>query len=130
MRTVIQIIATAIAVFVATLVPGIDVTGSSTAAVVGTLLAVAVIIGVVNAFVKPVVSFFTGCLIWLTLGLFLLVINALMLMLSSWLAGVLGLGFHVSGFWAALFGSIVISLVSGVVIGLFERSGARTRNAG
>ncbi len=126
MRTVIQIIATAIAVFVATLVPGIDVTGSSTAAVIGTLLAVAVIIGVVNAFVKPVVSFFTGCLIWLTL----LVINALMLMLSSWLAGVLGLGFHVSGFWAALFGSIVISLVSGVVIGLFERSGARTRNAG
>lgn len=126
MRTVVQIIATAIAVFVATLLPGIQVNGSSTAAVIGTLLAVAVIIGVVNAVVKPIVSFFSGCLIWLTLGLFLLVINALMLLLTSWLAGVLGLGFHVAGFWSALFGSIVISVVSGVVIGLIDRPRPRT----
>ncbi|NNG20066.1 phage holin family protein [Naumannella sp. ID2617S] len=130
MRTAIRVIATALAVAVAAfLVPGIDVRGSSTPALIGTVLAVAVIIGLVNAFVKPIVEFFTGCLIWLTLGLFLLVVNALMLLLASWLAGNLGLGFHVSGFWAAVFGAIVISLVSGLVIALVDRPRSR-RTAG
>ena len=51
----------------------------------------------------------------LTLGLFLLVINALMLMLTGWIAGQADLGFHVDGFWTALLGSIVITLVTGFI---------------
>jgi putative membrane protein len=66
----------------------------------------------VTAFVRPVVRFFSLPLIVLTLGLLLLVINALMLLLTSKIAEVLDLGFHVEGFWVALFGSIVISLAS------------------
>ena len=67
--------------------------------------------GVVSAFVKPVVTFFSIPFIILTIGLFLLVINALMLMLTAWIAGGIGIGFHVDGFWTALGGSIVITLV-------------------
>jgi len=77
-----------------------------------TLFTVALIFGVVNAVIKPVTKFFTFPLIILTLGLFLLVINALMLMLTAWIAGGVGIGFHVEGFWNALWGSIVITLVN------------------
>ena len=63
-------------------------------------------------------QFLSGCLIVLTFGLFLLVVNAAMLLLSSWLAGQLGIGFHVDGWWPALLGSIVISIVSGAINGV------------
>ena len=76
------------------------------------LLAVSFILGVISSFVKPVVTFFSIPFIILTLGLFLLVINALMLMLTAWIAGVVGIGFHVEGFWNALLGSLVISFVN------------------
>ena len=122
MHTLGRIAVTALAVFLASwLVPGITVTGSTTARTILTVVLVAVIIGVVNAVVKPLVSVLTGCLILLTLGLFLVVINAWMLMLSSWISGLLGLGFHVAGFWPALFGGIVISIVSALLSG-FVRS--------
>jgi putative membrane protein len=62
--------------------------------------------------VRPVVTFFSIPFIILTLGLFLLVINALMLMLTAWIAGGIGIGFHVDGFWNALGGSIVITVVN------------------
>lgn len=75
------------------------------------LLVVALILGVVSAFVKPVLQILSIPFIILTLGLFLLVINAAMLMLTSWLAGKLDIGFHVEGFWVAVGGSIVITLV-------------------
>lgn len=87
MRTLIVGVAVAAAAW---LIPGITVTGTSTAAIVGTLAAVALIIGVVNAFVRPIVTVLTGCFIVLTLGLFLLVVNTWMLMLSGWVAGQLG----------------------------------------
>jgi putative membrane protein len=76
------------------------------------LLAVSFILGAISSFVKPVVTFFSIPFIVLTLGLFLLVINALMLMLTAWIAGVLDIGFHVEGFWNALLGSLVISFVN------------------
>ena len=76
------------------------------------LLLVSLILGVISSFVKPVVTFFSIPFIVLTLGLFLLVINALMLMLTAWIAGLLDIGFHVEGFWNALLGSLVISFVN------------------
>ena len=83
-----------------------------------TLLGVAVIFGIVNAVVKPIMQVLSACLVVLTLGIFLLVINAAMLALTSWFAGVVGLGFHVDGFWAAVFGSVIISVVGALLGGL------------
>lgn len=124
MKFLARTAATALAVALAAwLIPDITVSGSDLATKIVTLLVVALIIGLVNAVVKPVVKFLSGCLVILTLGLFLLVINALMLMLVSWLSGQFGLGFHVDGFWPALFGSIVISLVSGLLSAPFKREG-------
>lgn len=121
MHTIGRIVVTALAVAIATwLIPGITVTGSTPANVAVTLLLVALIIGVVNAVVKPIVKVLTGCLILLTLGLFLVVVNAWMLMLSSWISGQIGLGFHVDGFWPALFGGIVISIVSALLSGFVQ----------
>ena len=121
-----RLVATALATALAAwLIPGIKVTGDTTTNKALTLLAVAVIIGLVNIFVKPVVTVVSGCLVLLTLGLFLFIINALMLMLVSWIAGQLKLGFHVDNFWAALFGSIVISLVSGALYAIFNRNDDR-----
>ncbi|GAB79440.1 putative membrane protein [Austwickia chelonae] len=117
-RTLAVAAATAVAAWI---VPGITLTGSGAGGKALTLILVALIIGVVNAVVKPVVQFLTGCLVVISLGLFLLVINALMLLLSSWVAQHLALGFHVRGFWAAFFGSIVISVVSGLITWLFVR---------
>ncbi len=76
------------------------------------LLLVALILGFVSSFVRPVVTFFSIPFIILSLGLFLLVINALMLMLTAWIADKVSIGFHVDGFWNALGGSIVITLVN------------------
>ncbi len=81
------------------------------------LLIVSAILGIVTSFVKPVLTIFSIPLIILTLGLFLLVINALLLLLTSWLADALDIGFRVDGFWTAVGGSIVITIVTWVVDG-------------
>ncbi|QZY28985.1 phage holin family protein [Nocardioides coralli] len=87
-----------------------------------TVVAVGVILGLVSSVVKPVVKLLSLPFIVLTLGLFLWVINALMLMLTSWLAGELGLGFRVVDFfWAALLGAVVISVVNWAVDRVLER---------
>ena len=101
-RLVVTAAATALAVW---LVPGISLTAPDLTSKVLTLLGVAAVFGVVNMFIKPIAQALGTCLIILTLGLFLLVINALLLWLTSWLAGQVGLGFHVDGFWPALFGA-------------------------
>ena len=80
-----------------------------------TLVLVGAILGLVNAVVKPVVKLVSLPLILLTLGLALLVINALMLLLTSEIAEWLELGFHVDGFWTAVLGGLVISLTTMVV---------------
>lgn len=76
------------------------------------LIIVGLIFGVITAFIRPVVNFISIPLIILTLGLMLLVVNALMLLLTSQVAEWLDLGFEVDGFWTALWGSIVISIAS------------------
>ena len=75
----------------------------------------ALIFGIVNAILKPIFTFFTACLVLLTLGLFLIVINAGLLLLTSWLAQQFGIGWSVDGFWTAVIGSIIVSIVSFVL---------------
>ena len=116
MATLVRIVVVAVALWVATLVvPGIAVTATTPALRVGTLVAVALIFGVVNAVVKPVVKLL-GCAFYiLTLGLFALVVNALLFLLVGYLADALGLPFTVDGFAAAFFGAIVVGVVSFVL---------------
>jgi putative membrane protein len=92
------------------LLPGISVDQPHR---IWTVVLVALVLGLVNAFIRPLISIMSCGLIVLTLGLFTLVINGLMLWLSSWITvHWLGLSFHVDGFWNALFGAIIISIVS------------------
>jgi putative membrane protein len=103
----IRFVITAAELAVATwLVPGIRADN------ITALLLAALIFGIVNAIVKPVLSFLTCPLIILTLGLFIFIVNAAMMGLTSWLAGQLGVGFEVDSFGAALIGSIIVSIVS------------------
>jgi len=84
----------------------------------GTLFIAALVLGLVNAIVRPILIFFTLPLTFLTLGLFLLVVNAITFGLAAWLVP----GFQVSGFGAALFGSIVMSIL-GFVFSMFIKVG-------
>jgi putative membrane protein len=120
---IIRTIANACGLAVAAwLFDGIRITGSSDRDKVLTLLLVALVFGIINEFVRPIVAFLSIPLYLLTLGLFFFVVNALMLLLTSWLADKLDIGFHVSGFWTAVFGAIVISLISWWIGLLFPRS--------
>ncbi|MER8042670.1 phage holin family protein [Streptomyces sp. NPDC094032] len=94
------------------LLQDITLTGTSTAKKAWTLILVALVFGLVNFLVKPIVKLFTLPLFILTLGLITLVVNALMLLLTSWLADQFGLEFHVEGFWTAVLGGLIISVVS------------------
>ena len=94
------------------LLENITLTGDSTAKKAWTLILVALVFGLVNWLVKPVVKLLTFPLFILTLGLITLVVNALMLLLTSWLADKLDLSFHVEGFWTAVLGGLIISIVS------------------
>ncbi len=105
----LRLIINAIALFVATQVgiPGLRFDGDWK-----TIVVVALIFGLVNALIRPLLALLTCPLILLTLGLFTLVINALMLALTGWLAQQFNLGFIVDGFWAAFVGALVVSIVS------------------
>ncbi|MFG6202093.1 phage holin family protein [Nonomuraea sp. JJY05] len=125
MRFIIRTIAAAAALWVAIqLVPGIEVsTSANSAKYWGVLLIVALIFGIVNAIVKPIVKALGCAIIVLTLGLFLLVINAAMLLLTSWISSQLDIPFHVDNFYpAAFWGAIIISVVSWL-LGLFIPDG-------
>ncbi|MFP5069367.1 phage holin family protein [Pseudonocardia nantongensis] len=110
---VVRTLVVAAALWVATvLVDGIELSGSSTGTRIGTLLVVALIFGLVNAVVKPVVATI-GCPLYiLTLGLFGLVVNALLFMLTGWLSDTVGLPFGVDGFWSGFWGAIIVAIVS------------------
>ncbi|MFJ5774732.1 phage holin family protein [Streptomyces sp. NPDC093094] len=113
MNFVVKTIANAGALAVAVwMLDKITLTGDSTGKKVGTLLLVALLFGLVNILVKPLVKLLSLPLLVLTLGLFTLVVNALMLLLTSWLADKLDLSFHVEGFWTAVVGALIISIVS------------------
>ena len=107
MDRVIGILVTAAAMWVAVqIVPGLDFSGE-----LWKLLLVAIIFGLINAFIRPILLIFTLPITIMTLGLFLLVINALLLLLTGAISAELDLELTVADFWAALLGSIVISLV-------------------
>ena len=113
LATVIRIGVIAVALWVATvLVPGIELGAGSTASRIGTLLAVALVFGVVNVVIKPIVQVL-GCAFYiLTLGLIAFVVNALLFLLVGRIAEALGLPFTVDGFWPAFWGAIVVGLVT------------------
>ena len=111
MPFIIRLIVNAAALWVATrIVPGVTFDGGLIP-----FLAVALVFGVINATLRPLTKILTFPLILVTLGIFALVVNGLMLWLTSSLSSSLGLGFHVSGFWAAFFGALVVSIVSALL---------------
>jgi putative membrane protein len=116
MGFLIKVVVTAVALWIATLlVDGINVTGGGAGKNTLTLLAVALIFGIVNAVLKPIIKV-VGCVFYvLTLGLIALVVNALLLLLVSWLADKLNLPFSVDGFWAAFWGAIIVGVVSWLI---------------
>ncbi|MFL6133374.1 MAG: phage holin family protein [Nocardioidaceae bacterium] len=116
MRFLIWVVVNALALAVATgLLPGITLTGVTKGDQVVTLVLVALVFGVVNAIVRPVVMLLSIPFIILTLGLLIFVINALMLLLTSWLSGQLGLGFHVDGLVTAILGGVIVAVATWIL---------------
>src|SRR5262245_56814094 len=115
--TALRLACAAVAVWLSTLIiPGIDVTAKSAWGTVGTVVLVALIFGVVNAVLKPIVKIIGFGLYVLTLGLIALVVNGLLFWLVSWIAGELSIPFHVKNFWpAAVLGALLVSLVTWVL---------------
>jgi putative membrane protein len=108
MKFIMRMVVTAVALWAATrLVSGITFQGNWLG-----LAGVALVFGILNSFVRPVLSFIAFPLLILTLGLFTFVLNAVMLLLTSALASRIGLAFHVAGFRAAFWGAIVVGFVS------------------
>lgn len=116
MRFLLRVLVSAAALGVATwVVSGITLPAASGWEKAGTLLAVALIFGIINATLKPLIKV-VGCAFYvLTLGLVAFVVNGLLLWLTSWVAGKLSLPFHITGFWAAFWGAIIVGLVSWVL---------------
>ena len=113
MRLIVRLLAGAVALAVAAgLIDGISVGPGTTGERALTLLAVAVIFGLVNAIVRPIVRLISLPLFILTLGLFTFVVNALMLLLTAWIGDQVDLAFEVDGFWPALLGALVSSVVT------------------
>jgi putative membrane protein len=111
MHFLTRLLVNAAALWVATrVVPGVTYSGGWVS-----FLAVAAVFGVVNAFIRPVAKVLTFPLIILTLGIFALVVNGLMLWLTSSLSTSLGLGLEVRGFWPAFWGALVVSIVSTIL---------------
>ena len=120
MPFLVRLLVNAAALWVATqVVPGVSFDGGPLP-----MLGVALVFGVLNASLRPLAKILTFPLIIVTLGIFALVINGLMLWLTSALSSTLGLGFHVSGFWAAFWGALVVSLV-GLLLSMLIREPAR-----
>ena len=121
MRFVLRLLITAVAMWVATrVVPGIHYTGTPVA-----LLAVALVFGVVNAFIGTLLKLFTLPLTILTLGLFALVVNAFLLWLTAQLSQSLGLGFQVAGFAPAFWGALVIGVTRALLYLVLGEADAR-----
>ncbi|NOH00908.1 MAG: phage holin family protein [Chloroflexi bacterium] len=115
-KFVIRWLINAVALYAAVwIVPGIEYIGNWTG-----ILWLALIIGLLNALVRPVLKFLTCPLIILTLGLFTIVINTVMLLLTRIIGQSFGIGLMVDGFWSALLGSLVMSIVSVVMSVIFR----------
>ena len=94
------------------------------------VVAGAALLALVNTLLKPIATLASCCLILLTVGLFLIVVNAAMLALTAWLSGQLGLNLEVDGFWSAVGGALVLSLVTLVANVLLGRVAAPRRGQG
>jgi putative membrane protein len=117
-KLLIRLLANAVGLYVAArIVPGISV-GENWLVVLG----VALVFGLVNALIGPLLKLLTCPLIILTLGLFTLVVNAVLLLLTSGLSRAVGLSFTVDGFWPAFWGALVISIVSFVMTLVFHEN--------
>ncbi len=117
MGILIRLVITAVSLWIATLViDGIRLTTDSLGGQVGALLAVAVIFGIVNAVLRPIIKTIGCGLYVLTLGLISLVVNGLLFLLVSWIAGRFDLPFHVDDFWpSAILGALLVGVVSWVL---------------
>ena len=116
MSVLLQLVVNAAALWVATrLVPGVTYHGGPLP-----FLVVALIFGVINTTLRPITKLLTCPLILVTLGLFALVVNGLMLWLTSTLAAQAGINFRVAGFFPAFWGALVVSIVS-TVLSMFVR---------
>jgi putative membrane protein len=114
MHFLLRLLINAAALWVAIqLVDGIDHRGST-----WSLLAVALVFGVLNASIRPLLTLLSLPIVILTLGLFIFVINALMLLMTGWVSGLLGLGFYVDGFWDAFVGGLIVT-VSSLLLSIF-----------
>ncbi|MFG1605557.1 phage holin family protein [Actinoplanes sp. NPDC049265] len=114
MGILIRLVITAVSLWIATLlISGIELTTDSLPAKVGTLLAVAVIFGLVNGILRPIIKAI-GCGFYvLTLGLIAIVVNGALFLLTSWIAGRFDLPFHVDSFWpSAVLGALLVGVVS------------------
>lgn len=117
MGILIRLAITALALWISTLlIPGITLSTDSVPKAVGTLVAVAVIFGLINAVLRPIIKI-VGCAFYiLTLGLIAIVVNGLLFLLTSWIAGELDLPFHVDDFWpSAVLGALLVGVVSWVL---------------
>ena len=114
MGILIRLVITAVSLWIATLlIDGIRLTTDSVPGQVGTLLAVAVIFGIVNAVLRPIIKTIGCGLYVLTLGLISLLVNGLLFLLTSWIAGRLDLPFHVDNFWpSAVLAALLVGVVS------------------
>jgi putative membrane protein len=118
MRLLIRLAVNALALWIAIeLIPGLTFEGNNVS-----LFIIAFIFGLVNALVRPIIILLTCPLVILTLGLFILVVNTIMLSLTIWLSGpeVFDLGLASSGFGATFLGAFVISVISGIITGLIK----------
>ncbi len=128
MRLIFRLLANAAALAVATfLLSGITLTAPTMGRKVFALLVVALIFGVLNALVKPIFTLVTAPIVLLSLGLFLIVINACMLLLTSWVSTKVDLGWQVDGFWVAVIGAIIVSIVSFLLNAFVPDRGERRR---
>lgn len=109
------------------LLPGIVLEPRQPADQIVTIVIVAAIFGLVNALAKPLFVFVTSPLLLITLGLFLLVINAALLLLTSWVCQQFGVGWHVVDFWSAFWGALMVSVVSFVLNSVFTERGESHR---
>jgi putative membrane protein len=122
MGILVRLIISAVALWISTLViNGITISGKP-GEQAGTLVIVAVIFGVVNAVLQPIIKT-VGCGFYLlTLGLIALVVNGLLFLLTSWIAGEAGLPFHVDGFWpAAVLGALFVGIVTWILGAVLDR---------
>ena len=117
MGIIIRLVITAVSLWIATLlINGIQLTTESMPRQIGTLLAVAVIFGIVNAVLRPIIKTIGCGLYVLTLGLIAVIVNGLLFLLTSWIAGQFDLPFHVDDFWpSAVLGALLVGIVSWIL---------------